>query len=205
MIELSANQRDGLIEILNIANGRAAASLSKTVNEPITIKVPTLQFVPLERASKILIAATGDSICGVSQQFSGPFDTRAALIFPADKCPILVRLWAGEPLSDEEIAEMQEETLAEIGNIVLYAAFAAIARVLSGKFSGTLPLVQCGHPDALLRSGSGIQQETMLLTCIDFGFAQHNFQGYLSLFLSEDGGKRLIDCVDRFVAENTSL
>lgn len=204
MIELSANQRDGLVEILNIANGRAAASLSKTLNEPITIRVPTLQFVPLDRAETILVNATGDDICSVSQQFTGPFDTRATLIFPRDKCATLVTLWAGEPLSAEAIADMRDDTLAEIGNIVLYAAFAAIARLLDGTFTGTLPDVKCGHPAMLLKSVPGSRQETMLLTFIDFGFAQHNFRGFLSLFLEPDGIARLIDCVDQFIGDDGS-
>lgn len=205
MIALSDLQKDGLIEILNIANGRAAASLSKTINEPITIRVPMLQFVSLPSAVRMLVAAIGEGVCCVSQDFKGPFDARVTLIFPRDKCATVVNLWSGEPLSEEAIADLQDEVLTEVGNIVLYAAFSAIAKALGGKFSGTLPTVSCGPVADVVQAIKVEGGETILLTLIDFGFARQNFQGYLSLFLTQDGIDRLIECVDRFVQGDTSL
>lgn len=199
MRALTEVETDGLVEIFNIAIGRAAASLGRSVSQPISLSVPALQFVPLAESQAHLEQTVGMNVCGVNQRFEGVFDTEATLIFPRDRVLEIVGMWIGEPMTNEELTELEEETLAEIGNVVLYACFGSIANMLHGKFSGSLPAVRYGTPAELLGVAGGGKTDTILITLIDFKFARHDIQGYLCLLMDEPAVGQLIACVDRFI------
>ena len=64
---------------------------------------------------------------GIHQVFEGEITGRALLIFPDTKSLELVRAVIGGELPLEEIIELEQEALAEIGNIILNGCLATIA------------------------------------------------------------------------------
>ena len=81
MIDLSELEHDTISELINIGVGRAAASLSEMVDQPVELTVPTITFV--ERFSDSnLTSSPEEVVSAVSQTFDGPFKGEAMLVFP---------------------------------------------------------------------------------------------------------------------------
>ncbi|MEI9982975.1 MAG: chemotaxis protein CheX [Aliidongia sp.] len=120
----------------------------------------------------------------MSQDFAGPFSGRALLIFPASSSLSLVRAVAGSAVAENDIESMEEEALAETGNVVLNGCLASMANMLKQKFSLSLPKVIRG--DGLLlfeaptpEAGVGM----VLFLYINFTLSGRNIRGYIAMMM----------------------
>jgi chemotaxis protein CheC len=199
VINLSEDQSDALVEIFNISIGRAASALSKIVGEKIVLSVPSLQFTRANEASGRL-GLNDQCICGVTQDFSGPFHTEAILMFPEDRSLEIVRMMLGESYSMDELSELEQEAMSEIGNILLNACLGSIANLINNRFSSTMPEVRMGSCDDLLRVNERNAGDTVLLIFIDFNIASRTIQGYMAYLMDVPSIHGLIESVDRFIA-----
>src|SRR5438067_643666 len=116
---LTELERDTLTELVNIGVSRAASSLRKMVGEEILLSVPSIELVSRAVASALIRERESGHLVAVRQDFSGAFSGRAMLIFPASNSLSLVRAVTGDHLSPEEATDIQDEALAETGNVVL--------------------------------------------------------------------------------------
>lgn len=199
MISLSADQTDALVEIFNISIGRAAAALSSMVNEEITLAVPSVEFMPIRDAGRKLYGGAAKPICGVTQVFEGPFKTEAILMFPQDRSLEIVRMMLGESYSVDELSELEQEAMGEIGNILLNACIGSIANITGSQFDSTLPEVRLGGGDDLLRVQEKGETDSVLLVYIDFNIAARTLQGYMAFLMDVPSIHGLIESVDRFL------
>ena len=124
-------ERDALTELVNLGVSRAASSLRVMVGHEILLSVPAFAIVPRSRRrpdDRRSASHPNSSRCG--QDFEGDFSGRALLIFPETKSLELVRAITGGGLPLEDIVALEQEALAETGNIILNNCLATIANVL---------------------------------------------------------------------------
>ena len=118
-IDLSELELDALTELVNLGVSNAALSLREMVREEVILSVPKVSLVTRQAA----VANLGDTaisrLVGVHQDFEGDIKGRALLIFPEQKSIELVRAVVGGELSLEDIVELEQEALAETGNVLL--------------------------------------------------------------------------------------
>jgi chemotaxis protein CheC len=197
MFRLSDIQHDALVEIFNIGVGQAAAAMSAIVQEEVLMSVPTILFQSRAEVARTL-GDGGNRICAVTQNFVGPFNTEAVLMFPEDKSMEIVRLMVGQSLTMEELGEMEQEAMSEIGNIILNSCVGAIANVSGTELNGSLPLYQVGTGEEILRvSGNG---EGLVLTLkIDFNIEKHRIHGYVAFLLDLSALQDLRHYIDRYL------
>ncbi|MBT3204765.1 MAG: chemotaxis protein CheC [Gammaproteobacteria bacterium] len=180
-IDLTELEADLLAELFNIGVGRAADSLSRMVNQEVKLSVPSVEFRSVREMADYL---GGDNIiCSVSQNMTGEFDARSMLLFPEDNSMEVVRLLMGDHLSDELVADMQEEALNEIGNIVLNACIGSIATTLDKQFDVGLPEFEADIPMNLLSSSVSSEADGVLLIRINMDLSESNVKGYLAFLL----------------------
>ncbi|MBT7044833.1 MAG: chemotaxis protein CheC [Gammaproteobacteria bacterium] len=180
-IDLTELEADLLAELFNIGVGRAADSLSRMVNQEVKLSVPSVEFRSVREMADYL---GGDNIiCSVSQNMTGEFDARSMLLFPEDNSMEVVRLLMGDHLSDELVADMQEEALNEIGNIVLNACIGSIATTLDKQFDVGLPEFEADIPMNLLSSSVSSEADGVLLIRINMDLSESNVKGYLGFLL----------------------
>src|SRR5215469_6809266 len=114
-MQLSDIERDAVAEIANIAIGRAADSLRKIVSHEVLMSVPSVDILTREKAAAALAKPGTKTFIAVSQSFQGPFSGRALLIFPEASSLALVRAILGREMSLEDVADIEDEALAETG------------------------------------------------------------------------------------------
>ena len=136
MFELTELQHDALVEIFNMGVGSAANAMSRIVNEEVAMSVPKITFQNRTDAATALGNRESRRISGVSQHYEGSFNTDAILMFPEEKSLEIVRLMVGDAVPMEELTEMEQEAMSEIGNIILNACVGTLANIFNTELHG---------------------------------------------------------------------
>jgi chemotaxis protein CheC len=201
MFRLSQLQHDALVEIFNLGVGQAAAAMSRIVNEEVLMSVPMISFMSRAEVARTLGNDEGRRICAVAQHFDGAFKTEAFLMFPEEKSLEIVRLMVGQSVSLEELGEMEQEAMSEIGNIILNACMGSLANASGRELHGSLPMYRVGTCDDIL-GVSGKEWDGVVLTLkIDFNIEKHNVQGYVAFLLDMPALHDLQDYLDTYLAK----
>lgn len=182
---LTELERDALTELANIGVGRAAAGLSRMVAEPVQLSVPRAELLEASQAASLFVAGDRAAFVAVRQDFAGPFNGRALLLFPETNSLELVRAVVGPEAGLEEIAELEQEALAEIGNVILNAFIGTIANLLRHRLAVELPDVLRGDAEALfsLPGETGSDELAALFLSVDFHVRSRDVRGYIAVVM----------------------
>ena len=197
--ELSEIEQDALAEIANMGVSRAAASLRRMVGEQVWLSVPAVNIVSRRVASRMVEKGHSPKLVAVQQSFEGPFSGRALLIFPEAQSLELVRSIVGEEHSLEDVIDLEQEALAETGNIILNACLATIANVLRRTMRMSLPSIVRGDGDTLFDVREDSSDGLVLFLYIDFTIKNRDVRGFIALLMGLPSIAALKDIVRDFI------
>jgi chemotaxis protein CheC len=198
--ELSEIEQDAIAEIANMGVSRAASSLRQLVGKQVLLSVPAVQIVTRKDASQLVHRGDAATLVAVQQSFDGPFSGRALLIFPQAQSLELVRSIVGEEHSLEDVIDLEEEALAESGNIILNACLATIANVLRRTMRMSLPSILRGDGDALFDVKSS-RSNLVLFLYIDFTIKNRDIRGFIALLMDLPSISALKEIVRDFIED----
>jgi chemotaxis protein CheC len=182
--ELSATEQDALAEIANMGVSRAAVSLRQMVGEQVLLSVPAVRIVSRTTAARLVDGDSAPRLVAVQQSFEGPFSGRAMLIFPQAESLELVRSIVGEDHSLEDVIDLEQEALAETGNVILNACLATIANLLRRTMRMSLPSVVRGDGKTLFEVHDGTTEgDLVLFLYIDFTIKNRDIRGFIALLM----------------------
>lgn len=205
-IHLSDLEQDALTELVNIGVSRAAANLRKMVGEQVLLSVPAVEVVTREDATTLIRERESGELVAVRQDFEGVFSGRALLIFPQSNSMALVHAVTGGALSALDALDMEQEALAETGNVVLNSCLATMANMLQRPLTMSLPEVIRGDGSMLFdlsadRADGGV----VLFLYINFAINDRDIRGYIAMLMdlpSLQALKGLIaDFIERVVGD----
>jgi chemotaxis protein CheC len=199
---LNALQHDALVELFNIGVGQAACALSEIVGDEVTMAVPTIRF--LERAAAAALMGSETRVCGVRQHYEGGLRTEAIVMFAEDKSLDIVRLMVGDAVPFDELTEMEQEAMGEIGNIVLNSCVGTLANLFERELRGSLPVVQIASSAAILGAASAADAKDgnpiVLMLHIDLALEAHRIHGFIAFVLDMQALGDLCTLVDAWLA-----
>ncbi|HEX7871326.1 MAG TPA: chemotaxis protein CheX [Sphingobium sp.] len=199
-VALTELERDALTEIVNIGVSRAASSLRKMIGEQVLLTVPSVEVVSQRRAARLISEREVTDLVAVRQDFSGPFSGRALLIFPETNSLELVRAVTGGELTAEEVLEMEDEALAETGNVILNSCLATMANMLKRSLTMTIPEVLRGNGATLFEVDHGGEEGLVLFLYIDFAVRKRDIRGYIAMLMDIPSLETLKELLDEFIA-----
>ncbi|EQB07692.1 MAG: hypothetical protein K0R64_2442 [Novosphingobium lindaniclasticum] len=200
-IALTELERDALTEIVNIGVSRAASSLRKMIGEQVLLSVPSIEVVSHHRAARLISEREVADLIAVRQDFTGPFSGRALLIFPETNSLELVRAVTGGELSAAEVVEMEQEALAETGNVILNSCLATMANMLKRSLTMTIPEVLRGDGAKLFEvDEAGSEEGLVLFLYIDFAVRMRDIRGYIAMLMDIPSLATLKELLDEFIA-----
>ncbi|HEV7139132.1 MAG TPA: chemotaxis protein CheX [Steroidobacteraceae bacterium] len=177
-------QLDALTELVNLGVSNAATNLSEMVREEVALSVPRVSVVTRQEAIEVLQGGDAKQLIAIHQEFDGDIRGRALLIFPEAKSLELIRALVGAELSLEDIMELEQEALAETGNVLLNACLSTMANSLRRNLRISLPEVIRGDGVEFFRlTASPAAGDTVLFIYINFAVKHRDIQGYLALLL----------------------
>jgi chemotaxis protein CheC len=179
---LTELELDALSELSNIAMGRASSSLRQMVEHQVLLSVPSVEILSPEAASRLVAKPGNPKLVAVRQDFSGPFSGRALLVFPEANSLELVRIVVGRQLTLQDISDLEDEALAETGNIILNSWVATIANFLKRGLKMSLPVVLRGEGRHIFES-PGNRPNHVLFLHIRFEISKKEIRGYIALLM----------------------
>jgi chemotaxis protein CheC len=183
-VALDDLELDALTELVNIGVSRAAASLRSMVGQEIVLSVPSVSVLARGEASRIIGGGDVDKLVAVHQAFDGDISGRALLIFPETNSLELVRAVTGGELPLEDIIELEQEALAETGNIILNGCLATIANMLQRSLRMSLPeIVRGASADLFDLAGVSEGEDVVLFLYIDFSVRARDIRGYIAMLM----------------------
>jgi chemotaxis protein CheC len=201
---LSEIELDALTELVNIGVSRAANSLREMVGEQVLLSVPTERLVTPAEAVSILGEREASRLVAVHQIFEGDITGRALLIFPEVNSLELVRAVTGGELPLEDIIELEQEALAETGNIILNGCLATIANMLQRSLKMSLPEILRGRGEDLFNlAPPPVPGDVVMFLYIDFAVRQRDIRGYVAMLMDMPSLAALKGLLGEFIARAT--
>jgi chemotaxis protein CheC len=193
-------EQDALAEIANMGVSRAASSLRLLVGEEVLLSVPSVKIVTREAASKLVERENAKKLVAVQQTFEGPFAGKALLIFPEAQSLELVRSIVGDQHTLEDVIDLEQEALAETGNIILNGCLATIANVLNRTMRMSLPSIVRGDGATLFEvQGLASEEQFVLFLYIDFNIKTRDVHGFIALLMDLPSIAALKTIVNDFI------
>lgn len=178
-------QLDGLTELINIGVGNGARVLNTMVESSVELQVPSLKVISTTELKETMGALGQERLLAVSLRFQGKFGGVAELIFPAARASDLVVTLNRENLDSVDIGSLKEETLCEVGNIVLNGVVGGIGNILKFplKFSG--PYYQEGSAESLLDTAGSDSAPFVLVARTRLVIERFELEGDILLLFEE--------------------
>jgi chemotaxis protein CheC len=201
---LNELQVDALTELLNIGVSRAAANLREMVGEQVLLSVPQISLVSRAQAVEILLKRENAKLVAVHQVFEGDITGRALLIFPETKSLELVRAVTGGELPLEDIIELEQEALAETGNIILNGCLSTIANMLQRSLKMSLPEILRGSGmDMFNLEPPPEPGDIVMFLYINFTVRRAEIRGYIAMLLDMPSLAAMRVLLDEFIERET--
>lgn len=147
--QVSAKYKDVLQEISNIGAGNAMTALADMLNCKVDMSVPKVQLLEFSEV--------GDIVGGADQTMASVFlgvegDITASMMFLIDleSAKRLLNKMTFGMLTCEEIGEMEQSALMEVGNIITGAYLNAMSMMTNMKIYPTPPQLSIDMASAIL-------------------------------------------------------
>lgn len=143
---LAPLQLDALREVGNIGTGNAATALSQLINRKIDMTVPAINIVPFY---DIFSRIGGDEIVvGVIVRILGDTPGNILFIFEKNTALRFIEILTG--MKEEQISEMGNSVICEIGNIISSSYMNAISKFTNLMIMPSVPAVTYDMLGAIL-------------------------------------------------------
>ncbi len=199
-VVLTELDRHALTDIVNLGVSRAASNLRKMIGDQVLLSVPSIDVVSQSRAARLITEREVSELVAVRQDFTGAFAGRALLIFPEENSLDLVRAVTGNTLSNAEVIEIEQEALAETGNIILNSCLATIANMLKRSLSMSIPQVVRGTGASFFQvEPKGTPEGLVLFLYIDFAVRSRDIRGYIAMIMDLPSLEILKGLLEEFI------
>ena len=195
-------ESDALAELANVAMARASVSLRTMIQQEVLLSVPNVEILAPKEAIARVAKPGNPNLVAVRQDFSGVFSGRALLIFPEASSLELVRVVVGRQLALEDIVDLEDEALAETGNIILNSWVATIANLLKKNLKMSLPVVIRRDQSHIFES-AGTRDALVLFLHIKFDISRQQIRGYVALMMDVPSVAELRSLIADYVVSLT--
>lgn len=135
--DFNSVQLDAVREVGNIGAGNAATALSQLLNKKIDMTVPNINIIPFE---EIFSRIGGeDVVIGIIVRVLG--DTPGNILFVLDKQTAFMIIESLTGQKEEQLTELGNSVLCEIGNILSSSYMNAIAKLTNLVIMPSVPAV----------------------------------------------------------------
>jgi chemotaxis protein CheC len=174
------------------------------VEHQVLLSVPSVEILSQDAAARLVAKPNNPKLVAVRQDFSGAFSGRALLIFAEARSLELVRVVVGRELPLEDIVDLEDEALAETGNIILNSWIATIANLLKQGLKMSLPVVMRGDGKQVFESAQN-RDSLVLFLHIKFEISKKEIDGYVALLMDIPSLDELRSLIADFVNHVTRI
>ncbi|MBN1432731.1 MAG: chemotaxis protein CheC [Methanomicrobiaceae archaeon] len=194
-VEITEEDIDAFRELINIGIGRSAGMLNKITRSHVTLSIPDVRVLPVDRFDEIFSCDYDDDFATVSLDYSGSFSGRTAIVFPQDSAAKLAMAVTGEVEGSPELDGLKVEVLKEVGNILVSGVMGSISNVLKSTLSYSIPVYYESEPKILIRDCQNFKEEYVIIGRADFSIKDLEISGNIVMILGVGSLEHLLSCV----------
>ena len=196
--QLSPLEIDALTEVFNIGVGRAANALNKRVSQAVDLSIPEVELLSNVAVKSRLNFDANMEISTVTQSFIGDFRGQGLLMFDQKNGLQLVSELLGNKVPLDALSELEEDSLVEIGNVVLNACFGTIINLLHASITIEMPGFIQGDINKVFTYTS--EQEWSLYIKVKFSLANKNIVGHIFFLMDITSLEVFQESIRQFVS-----
>lgn len=185
---------DVLREVGNIGAGNAATALSRLLDKPIDMAVPTVSFVSFESIAD-RVGGPEEVVVAVFLRVDGDAPGNMFFLMSRSQARLLLRGLEGfESNSEEEYSELELSALCEIGNILAGSYLSSLADLTGLSMTPTVPAVAVDMAGAILSYGLlqfGTMGDDALLIDTTFLKDEREAEGHFYFIPDPDSFERM--------------
>ncbi|AOJ43340.1 MULTISPECIES: chemotaxis protein CheC [Burkholderia] len=200
----TAEQRDALQEIANLAMGRAAARLALLLEHFIELSVPRVRVVKATDAGDALREMTGihDNVTAVRQGFRSDIKGEAIVLCRTASIARLMSV-VDRTFGDGVYGGMAtpDEVVFDVANVLMGACVASILDELGRKpvfFPPGLLGANVSFDDVF--QPTELAWSVALLLEVNFGLEDHAFRAHFVMLMAEDSIRLMGDALDALLS-----
>jgi chemotaxis protein CheC len=205
-VTLTADQKDAVTELVNIAFSRTAAALSELTGNRVELTVPEVTAHPIGGLLPALSRFVHGEVATVHQIFGGPVAGDAFLLLDVEGAARLVDLLTDAGAPTRQMGASAREVLAEVGNILLNACLGVFGDLLQVRFTFAVPRLHLESLASMLESlvvgQDGLRHA--LLVGARFKVRASDVTGCLVLVLGVTSLERFVRTVERWADRSAS-
>jgi chemotaxis protein CheC len=198
-MEIDKGSLDAITEIINIGVGRSASLLNQMTDSNIRLQVPkifVIRFKELSDTNRNLFG--GEVLSTVLLEFKGNFSGMTAILFPPESAASLVMLISGEDETGPGMDAIREETLKEVGNIIINSVMGSISNVLSQHLTFSLPVYYEGKLSAIATTRNTIDDDDWVIVAhTHFLIESKNIEGKILMLLEVGSLDYLVESIKK--------
>ncbi|WP_308639266.1 chemotaxis protein CheC [Paenibacillus silvisoli] len=153
LAKLEAFKLDVLKEVGNIGAGNAATALSRLLDKPVDMNVPTVSLIPFEQVAD-RVGGFEQVVIAVFLRVEGDAPGNMFFLIEEHSARKLLRsLLSIESSEEAGYSEMEFSALSEIGNILAGSYLSSLADFTQLSMSPTVPAIAVDMAGAILSYG----------------------------------------------------
>lgn len=194
-MELTADEKDALTELINIGYGRAAGALSELTGYRVSLEVPSVTLHEIEVLVPKLANLIKVDVACVNQSFTGPIRGNAMLMMDEASAVTLSRVLTDERTLTQGFDSNVREIIVEVGNILLNACLGVFGNLLNVHLSFSVPRLQKAGVTRIMEAVTAESTESVrygLMVHTRFQVKGGNVVGYLVIILGISSMDRLL-------------
>ncbi|MCY6483648.1 chemotaxis protein CheC [Clostridium aestuarii] len=145
-LEMTPMQLDALREVGNIGAGNAATAMSQLLNKKIDMTVPAVNILPFNDVFSD--EGTENVVIGVMVRVLGDIPGNILFVMEKETAFDIIKMLTG--IEEEQLSEMGNSVLCEIGNIIATSYMNAIAKFTNLVITPSVPAVTYDMMGAIL-------------------------------------------------------
>jgi chemotaxis protein CheC len=194
------SRMDLLSECVNIGLGRAAEALNRMCATHVTLSAPEIRILSRPSLAEATMGRC-PSVCeGVFLPFTGVMSGMTALAFAHGDASSLVSGLTEAMGMPETPDQMREDTLREVGNVVLVGVLGAMGTML-GLHVDYQPLSTANNLGPLLAVADALCSVTLYVRA-NFTLARYMATGDILVVLAQEGFDALTKALDAKILES---
>jgi chemotaxis protein CheC len=200
-IELTADEKDCLQELINISYGSATAAISKIIHRFATLSIPAIKIIPSSELEKHLLTKLGNNNTFFisNQLINGNLAGQNLFLIDYDSAKNLAIEFGLE--DDELIQEEIEDIILEITNILSSSAASKLGELLDTNVGFSSPSIKFIKSKSDFINNFESNYESIIIISTNLEFESQNINGELIFMKDKKSFVYLKEKLNKFIDE----
>lgn len=196
---LTDKERDAITEIVNIGVGKGSATLSDMIDSEVLLNVPYVNLIKFDEILDEFNKMSVRDVHAVEMKFIGEYEGLANIILSSESAHTLAGILTDSDSESDELYEMMDGIMIEVGNIILNAVMGSFGNILEVPFDYKIPQSFKGKISDLYASLDQEKFKQILVCRTNFTVKDRNISGEILIMYEINSFNKLKSILNKMM------